>query len=960
MTISSEISSVSYPGNGVQTIFNYNFLIPADSTGVPEATVVVILAAGGYSFIDPSLYHVAGVDNPSGGTVTYPLAGPALLAGDKIAILRSVPYTQLTSVPNQGFFPRTVEQVADELTMQMQQLREIVSRAPQVPPGDVQANYIPSLALRKNKVLGWDNSGNPVAVSAGGGGPGSNDWNDLINVPLLITTIEGLSPTPGGGNRIIQINNAGVAAFIATPSGTVTSVNGFIGAVVLSYPDVGAAPLVHTQAYTTITNFGLGVNGALLAGTNVTLSYSGGVTTINSTGGGGGGMQPQLMSNFAAIDGGGVNTANNDTAILASEANAETAFYWPDGTFKTTLGVAGDSEASVTGSIAATTMTITAVGSGVIRVGQKVTGAGVSPGTYITALGTGTGGTGTYTVGQSQTVGSIALSMLNAMTKGYVGRGRILRAALQYPVNFSYALVKPTPAGTGLGPTGFFSGNNKFSDGGEYKIIGPDIRRYDVTTQYYQPTLMPHFAWFDSLSGNSGSNALITVTAAAGQPTIQLSEVPDAAWVGKACNLSQSFGGAITETKVVLSVNVGAKTVTFTTNLGVAYTIGALGPNISFAPRTWNGHTYIKVKAAGGGDTYGHIVRTTMEYTPQNNELAHTFMAGTVGQYGGDVNFIAGSEGTYATSTEFAAYDQGNDVAYIAHVMSFVRSNDRGGIGLPGFRGNGRVWVGLRMQSAGAGGRAADVAVNVAGAWRYGLDTAQASLKESTITQDPHFIGNTHITMYSTVGAKVNSPIVITDGVNSYTGTVTAIFGLGCDVTPGLTFNFAASTYVEFPGGGAIVNAKLGQKMIWNSSGLQASDGAIPNSGYLRGADSTNQFPPTWGNQQGDIETGTDTDASGDFWYTKFNGRGHSAASARIRLRPTAFQVNVAASFGDVVQAAKELVSNGATFSPGGGGTFLGAGAFVAGAGTGHYFGFNTTNNRWEFYRSNSLVGTFP
>ena len=65
--------------------------------------------------------------------------------------------------------------------------------------------------------------------------------------------------------------------------------------------------------------------------------------------------------------------------------------------------------ASVTGSISGTMLTITAVGSGTVGVGDTLSGTGVTFGTKITALGTGTGGTGTYTVGTSQTVASTTI-----------------------------------------------------------------------------------------------------------------------------------------------------------------------------------------------------------------------------------------------------------------------------------------------------------------------------------------------------------------------------------------------------------------------------------------------------------------------------------------------------------------------------------------------------------------------
>lgn len=67
--------------------------------------------------------------------------------------------------------------------------------------------------------------------------------------------------------------------------------------------------------------------------------------------------------------------------------------------------------ASVTGAISGTTLTVSAVASGTVAVGAPVTGAGVTANTVISALGTGTGGTGTYTVSISQTVSSTTLTL---------------------------------------------------------------------------------------------------------------------------------------------------------------------------------------------------------------------------------------------------------------------------------------------------------------------------------------------------------------------------------------------------------------------------------------------------------------------------------------------------------------------------------------------------------------------
>lgn len=65
------------------------------------------------------------------------------------------------------------------------------------------------------------------------------------------------------------------------------------------------------------------------------------------------------------------------------------------------------SGALFTATISGTVMTVSAVTSGTLAVGQRISGvSGVSANTYIKTLGTGTGGTGTYNVTVSQTVGS--------------------------------------------------------------------------------------------------------------------------------------------------------------------------------------------------------------------------------------------------------------------------------------------------------------------------------------------------------------------------------------------------------------------------------------------------------------------------------------------------------------------------------------------------------------------------
>jgi hypothetical protein len=92
--------------------------------------------------------------------------------------------------------------------------------------------------------------------------------------------------------------------------------------------------------------------------------------------------------------------------------------------YQYTIGPGGQIGASITGSISGTTLTVTAISSGGLGLGQTLSGAGISAGTTITQYGTGAGaasagtgagqltnGLGTYTVNISQTVASEAMSL---------------------------------------------------------------------------------------------------------------------------------------------------------------------------------------------------------------------------------------------------------------------------------------------------------------------------------------------------------------------------------------------------------------------------------------------------------------------------------------------------------------------------------------------------------------------
>ena len=99
---------------------------------------------------------------------------------------------------------------------------------------------------------------------------------------------------------------------------------------------------------------------------------------------------------------GQLNTTTGRVTISDNGINA----YIVDGTYRYTWRISTVTAAVFTGSVSGTTLTVTSVKSGTLAVGQNLFAVGALQETVITALGTGSGGTGTYTLGLSQTIAS--------------------------------------------------------------------------------------------------------------------------------------------------------------------------------------------------------------------------------------------------------------------------------------------------------------------------------------------------------------------------------------------------------------------------------------------------------------------------------------------------------------------------------------------------------------------------
>ena len=96
-----------------------------------------------------------------------------------------------------------------------------------------------------------------------------------------------------------------------------------------------------------------------------------------------------------------------ETSPLSLKLGYEYSISYLGNTDWLALGATADSE--FTGSISGTLLTVTSVADGYLQLGQQISGTGVTAGTIIESLVTGTGLTGTYTVSKSQTVSSTTM-----------------------------------------------------------------------------------------------------------------------------------------------------------------------------------------------------------------------------------------------------------------------------------------------------------------------------------------------------------------------------------------------------------------------------------------------------------------------------------------------------------------------------------------------------------------------
>lgn len=295
-------------------------------------------------------------------------------------MLNTIPIDTIVSV-TPGILPAGGEGLVLQGLMLTQNMRVPIGSVLSFPNAAAVATYFGSTSIEYAKALvyfnGFDNSNikpgsilvsqyNQTAVSAylRGANVSALTLAQLQAISGTLTVIvDGYAHTAGSLNLTAANSFSSAASIIQTAlNASLAQAASVTGSIAASTASVTGSIAGNILTVTAVSS-GTLVSGCAITGTGVTAN-----TVITS----------QLSGTI-----GGIGTyAVNNAQIVASE------------TISATYG----------------TMTVTAVSSGVLAVGNGISGTGVTVGTVITSFGSGTGGTGTYIVNLTQTASSTTLT----------------------------------------------------------------------------------------------------------------------------------------------------------------------------------------------------------------------------------------------------------------------------------------------------------------------------------------------------------------------------------------------------------------------------------------------------------------------------------------------------------------------------------------------------------------------
>lgn len=161
MTVSAtERRAGPFDGNGSATAFPFSFKVFAATdvavmfTSATDVDSTLVLNS------DYSVTLHGDQDTSPGGSITYPLTGSPLAAGEKLTILGAMPYTQPTELPDGGDYrARTVQDALDRLAILVQQIAELTGRTITVSPASGISGGLVLPNPSGGALVGWNAGG---------------------------------------------------------------------------------------------------------------------------------------------------------------------------------------------------------------------------------------------------------------------------------------------------------------------------------------------------------------------------------------------------------------------------------------------------------------------------------------------------------------------------------------------------------------------------------------------------------------------------------------------------------------------------------------------------------------------------------------------------------------------------------------------------------------------------------
>ncbi len=380
----------------------------ATASGAPASGTFLL---GDWTIDQTGAIHVCSTAGTVGGAAVFTRVGGTAIT--------AVTFAESTASPNATVYVDSITAAGSTTNVDLALVpKGTGALTAQVPDGTAAGGN-----KRGQNAVDWQTSGRSSgqtgaaeAVASGGNSVLAGGYGNTVNMAYA---------TVGGGHGNLAGNSTaggGATGYYTTVAGGKSNQarNG-------DYATVGGgngnnawgfASTVGGGAFNTINS---GIQWATISGGNNNIA-SGYYATVA-----GGKANSGLAADYTTVSGGFTNTASATVSTVPGGRDALASTYGKLAYASGKSSVQGDAQFGLSvlrgattngatgalgGSISGATFTDTTHGSGTFAVGQVLSGTGVTVGTTITALGTGTGANngGTYTVSPSQTVTSQTIS----------------------------------------------------------------------------------------------------------------------------------------------------------------------------------------------------------------------------------------------------------------------------------------------------------------------------------------------------------------------------------------------------------------------------------------------------------------------------------------------------------------------------------------------------------------------